>query len=53
MILNKGEFMSKEKAPEPQIKTFVGLGWNEDAFYNEKAEQEFLLRLFEQGIGHD
>ena len=36
--------MSKEKAP---------IEFDEDAFYNEKAEYEFLFRLFEQGVKDD
>lgn len=45
MVFNKGEFMSTEKAPKSQTE------FDEDAFYNEMAEQDFLFRLFEQGVG--
>jgi len=48
MIFIKGEFMSIEKAPKSQTEQF-----DEDIFYNEMAEQDFLFRLFEQGIGHE
>ena len=40
--------MSIEKAPKSQTEQF-----DEDIFYNEVAEQDFLFRLFEQGIGHE
>lgn len=39
--------MSKEKAP---TKSETDL-FDEDAICNEMAEQDFLFRLFEQGIG--
>lgn len=37
--------MSTEKAPKSQSEQF-----DEDTFYDEKAEQEFLFHLIEQGI---
>lgn len=44
MIFIKGEFMSTEKVPKSQSEQF------DDTFYDEKAEQEFLFHLIEQGI---